>query len=155
MLSTADLESRLDALYSQLEVIRSDSPVSDLETFASFFSQDCVVNLESMREIKEPALGRQGVVAKLQETTKHLYLEKRKVVSQAISEKDMRVFSEMRNRYNVHTQELDDFPEILVATFNDEGLINSFRHYSCRSPIVGLIQSATGEGPYNEEEMKQ
>ncbi|KAM0252358.1 hypothetical protein ACHAQJ_007740 [Trichoderma viride] len=153
MLSTAVLESRLDALYSQLETLRPDSPDSDLESFASFFSNNCVVNFESMREAKEPSLGRQGVVAKLRDTMKHLYLEKRKVVSQVISEKDLRVFSEMENRYNVHTKVLDDFPETLVATFDGEGLINSFRLYGCRSHILIMIQGATGEGPFSAEEM--
>ncbi|KAL7943414.1 hypothetical protein V8C42DRAFT_346865 [Trichoderma barbatum] len=82
------------------------------------------------------------------------YLEKRKVVSQLFGEEDSRVFIEMENRYNIHSKVLDDFPETLVATFDDEGLVNSFKLYSCRSHVVMMIQAATGEGPDSEEMMK-
>ncbi|EHK41562.1 hypothetical protein TRIATDRAFT_84644 [Trichoderma atroviride IMI 206040] len=153
MLSAGILESRLNALYNQLEGLRPDSSDAELVAFASFFAQDCVVNFESMREAKEPSLGRDGVVAKLRDQMKHLYLEQRTVVSQVISESDMRVFSEMRNRYNVHSEVLDDFPETLVATFDDEGLITNFSLYGCRSHILIMIQKATGNGPFSAEEM--
>ncbi|UKZ88721.1 uncharacterized protein TrAFT101_004460 [Trichoderma asperellum] len=153
MLSAGILESRLDALYNQLETLRPDSSNDELESFAAFFSEDCVVNFESMREANDPSLGREGVVAKLRDVMKHLYLERRTVVSQTISESESLVFSEMRNRYNVHSEVLDDFPETLVATFDDEGLITNFRLYGCRSHILIMIQKATGEGPFSAEEM--
>lgn len=153
MLSAGILESRLNALYNQLEALRPDSSDAELLSFASFFAEDCVVNFESMREAKDPSRGRDGVVAKLRDLMKHLYLEQRTVVSQVISEADMRVFSEMRNRYNVHSEVLDDFPETLVATFDDEGLITNFSLYGCRSHILIMIQKATGNGPFSAEEM--
>lgn len=153
MLSAGILESRLDAFYNQFEALRADSSNDELESFASFFSEDCVVNFESMRESKEPSIGREGVVAKVRDVLKHMYLEQRTVVSQMISESDSRVFSEMKNRYNVHTEVVDDFPETLVATFDDEGLITNFRLYGCRNHILILIQKATGEGPFSAQEM--
>lgn len=153
MLSAGILESRLDALYNQLETLRPDSSDAELHSFASFFAEDCVVNFESMREAKEPSRGRDGVVAKLRDLMKHFYLEQRTVVSQMISESDLRVFSEMKNRYNVHSEVLDDFPETLVATFDDEGLITNFSLYGCRSHILIMIQKATGNGPFSAEEM--
>ncbi|KAM0517446.1 hypothetical protein ACHAPE_004977 [Trichoderma viride] len=153
MLSAGILESRLNALYNQLEALRPDSSDAELLAFASFFAKDCVLNYESMREAKEPALGRDGVVAKLRDVMKHQYLEQRTVVSQMISESDMRVFSEMRNRYIVHSEVLDDFPETLVATFDDEGLITNFSLYCCKSSMLIMIQKATGNGPFSAQEM--
>lgn len=153
MLSAGILESRLDAFYHQLEALRPDSSDDELESFASFFVEDCVVHFQSMREAEESSRGREGVVMELRHVLKHLYLEQRTVVSQMISESDSRVYSEMRNRYNVHSTVLDDFPETLVATFDDEGLITNFRMYGCRSTILIMIQKATGEGPFSAEEM--
>jgi hypothetical protein len=153
MISAGILESRLNALYNQLEALRPDSSDAELDSFASFFSEDCVVNFESMREVKEPSLGRQGVVEKLRDVMRHLYLEQRTVVSQVISESDKRVFSEMKNRYNVHSEVLEDLPETLVATFDDEGFITNFSLYGCRSHILIMIQKATGLGPFSAEEM--
>ncbi|KAM0482429.1 hypothetical protein ACHAPX_002947 [Trichoderma viride] len=153
MLSAGILESRLNALYNQLEALRPDSSDAELLAFASFFAQDCVVNFESMREAREPTLGQDGVVAKLRDVMKHQYLEQRTVVSQMISESDRRVFSEMRNRYIVHSEVLEDFPETLVATFDDEGLITNFSLYCCKSNMLIMIQKATGNGPFSAQEM--
>ncbi|UKZ77051.1 hypothetical protein TrVFT333_004768 [Trichoderma virens FT-333] len=154
MPSAAALENRLNTLYSQYESLRPESSDADLEKFASLFSDNCTVFLKSMREAKDPAVNRQAIVAVLREMMKDQYLEKRKVVSQLINEQDSRAFVEMENRYNVHSKVLDDFPETLVATFDDEGLVNTFKLYSCRSHLVMMIQAATGEGPYSEEIMK-
>ncbi|RFU75734.1 hypothetical protein TARUN_6493 [Trichoderma arundinaceum] len=154
MPSAAALESRLDALYTQLEALRPESSDADLEKFASLFSNDCDVYLRSMREVKDPALNRQDIVTQLRDIMKDQYFEKRKIVSQVVSEKDSRVFSEMENRYNVHQHIFAAFPETLVATFDDEGLVNSFKLYSCRSHIAKAIQKATGNGPYSEAYMQ-
>ncbi|KAL7903016.1 hypothetical protein HDV64DRAFT_2501 [Trichoderma sp. TUCIM 5745] len=153
MLSAGILESRLDALYNQLEGLRADSSDAELDSIAFFFAEDCVINFESTLETKEPSRGRDGLVAKLRDSMKHMHLEQRTVVSQMISESDMRVFSEMRNRYNVHSEVLDDFPETLVATFDDEGLITNFSLYGSRKRILIMIQKATGNGPFSAEEM--
>ncbi|KAK0765821.1 hypothetical protein N5P37_001760 [Trichoderma harzianum] len=154
MPSATVLENRLNTLYSQYESLRPDSSDADLEKFASLFSNNCTVFLKSMREAKDPDLNRQAIVSTLREMMKDQYLEKRKVVSQQINEQDSRVFLEMENRYNVHSKVLEDFPETLVATFDDEGLVDTFKLYSCRSHFVMMIQAATGEGPYSEEMMK-
>lgn len=154
MPSAAILESRLNTLYTQYEALRPDSPDSELEKFASLFSDNCTVFLKSMREAKDPALSRQAIVADLRDMMKDQYLEKRKVVSQLVSETDSRVFSEMQNRYNIHNKVMDDFPETVVATFDSEGLVNSFKLFGCRSHFALMIQAATGVGPYSEEMMK-
>lgn len=153
MPSAALLQARLDAAYAKLEALRPDSPLSDFENFASLFSDDCAVYLRSMREVKEPALNRLAIVSQLQDIMKDLYFEKRKVVSQVVSEADARAFVEMENKYHVYETVFDAFPETLVATFDDEGLISSFKLYSCRSHIVKVIQENTGLGPYSDEYM--
>ena len=76
------------------------------------------------------------------------------VISQVVDEKASRVFSEMENRYSIHGYIADQFPETAVVQFNDEGLIRTFKLYSCRSHLVMFIQKATGLGPYSEACMK-
>ncbi|PTB75618.1 hypothetical protein M440DRAFT_355917 [Trichoderma longibrachiatum ATCC 18648] len=143
-------------LYTHLLTLTPTSPPSALDHFASYFSPSCKVYLKSMREANDPAVDHAAIVRHLRDYLKDQVLEQRNVVSQAVSEdgEGARVFLEMENRYNVHGQILDRFPETLVATFDEEGLINSFKLYSCRSHVIMLIQSATGEGPYSEEMMK-
>ncbi|KAL7935105.1 hypothetical protein V8C35DRAFT_300730 [Trichoderma chlorosporum] len=154
MPSAAALENRIDTIYSQYTSLRPDSSDADLDKFASLFSDDCAVYLKSMREAKEPAVNRKAIVDTLREMMKDQYLEDRKVVSSLVSEKDSRVYVEMQNRYIVHSKPMEDFPETLVATFDNEGLVKSFKLYSCRSHFVHAIQGATGEGPYSEDFMK-
>ncbi|TFA98190.1 hypothetical protein CCMA1212_010009 [Trichoderma ghanense] len=147
---------QITQIYNHLLTLTPDSPPKALETFASYFSPSCKVYLKSMREAKDPALDRAAIVEHLRDYLKDQVLEQRNVISQSVSEEGerARVFVEMENRYNVHGQILDRFPETLVATFDEEGLVNSFKLYSCRSHIVMLIQKATGEGPYSQEMMK-
>ncbi|PTB66213.1 hypothetical protein BBK36DRAFT_4467 [Trichoderma citrinoviride] len=153
MAPTKPIET-INEIYSAYTRLRPDSSAKDLEAFASFFSPSCKVYLRSMREAKEPAVDRANIIEHLRDILKDQFLEERDVISQSVSEDGKRVFVEMENRYNVHGQVLDRFPETLVATFDEEGLVSSFKLYSCRSHFVMMIQKATGEGPYSEEFLK-
>ncbi|KAH0490731.1 hypothetical protein TgHK011_002187 [Trichoderma gracile] len=144
----------ITAIYNHLLTLHPSSSPNALDKFASYFSPSCKVYLKSMREANDPAVDRAAIVNHLRDYLKDQVLEQRNVISQSVSEDGGRVFVEMENRYNVHGQILDRFPETLVATFDEEGLVESFKLYSCRSHIVMLIQTATGEGPYSEEVMK-
>ncbi|KAL6867068.1 hypothetical protein J3F83DRAFT_715337 [Trichoderma novae-zelandiae] len=144
----------IDAIYTHLQTLRPTSSPEDLDKIASYFAPSCKVYLKSMRENKDPALDRAAVVKHLRDLLKDQVLEQRNVVSQSVSEDGARAFVEMENTYTVHGQTLERFPETLVATFDEEGLVNSFKLYSCRSHFVMMIQTATGEGPYSEEYLK-
>jgi hypothetical protein len=148
---------KITKIYTHLLTLHPESSPDALDQFASYFSPSCRVYLKSMREANDPATDRAAIVSHLRDYLKDQVLEQRNVISQSVGEDGeggVRVFVEMENRYNVHGQILDRFPETLVATFDEEGLVNSFKLYSCRSHIVMLIQTATGEGPYSEEVMK-
>jgi SnoaL-like domain len=150
MPSAESLLKHLDAVYSQLESLRLDSASDDFEKFASFFAEDSTVYLRSMREHAQPARGREAIMDHLKDILKDQIFEKRRVVSQTISEGDSRIWSEMENRYIVHNQPLDPFHEAAVVTFDNDGLVSTWKQYSCRSHIVMLIQKSTGIGPFSE-----
>ena len=150
MPSAESLLKHLNAVYSQLEGLRPGSASDEFEKVASFFAEDSTVYLRSMREHAEPARGREAIIDHLKDILKDQIFEKRRVVSQTISEQDSQIWSEMENRYTVHNQLLDPFHEVAVVTFDNSGLVSTWKQYSCRSHIVMLIQKATGIGPFNE-----
>ncbi|TVY78490.1 hypothetical protein LSUE1_G008766 [Lachnellula suecica] len=76
------------------------------------------------------------------------YLEERRILLKLISEDGMTIMCKMKNRLNVLGTQVDPFHDTAVATFNEKGLITQFKLYNCRSPIIGIVQMATGKGPY-------
>lgn len=150
MATTASLQARLDAVYNQLLVLRQDSSPAEFETFAQFFAEDCTAYLRSMREHAEPAIGRTEIIKDLKDILKDQYFDGRLVISQSVNEQESRIFCEMENRYMIHGQPLDPCHETAVVVFTADGLISTFKQYSCRSHIVMMVQKATGVGPYRE-----
>jgi len=142
---------KIDSLFEEWEALKPDSPAASFEHFASFFSTNCHAWLLSMREINEPSIGREGVAAGIEAAVKDSEIIERRVVGRAGS--GNKVFIESLSKLSVHGQKMDSFPETAVITFDEEGLIADFKIYSCRSPLVFLIQKATGKGPYSKEEM--
>ncbi len=137
-----------------LATLRLDSEPEEFSKFASFFANDGIAYLKSMREHDEPSIGRQGIIDGIKDVLKDQYLENRRVVSSSTNEKESTIFTEMEMRYVVHAEVLDPFHETSVAVFNGDGLITNFNIYSCRSHIVMLIQRQTGIGPYSAEVMR-
>ncbi len=154
MSSSTSFPARLEALYEVLATLRPDSHPEAFDKFASFFAEDSVAYLKSMREHAEPSIGRAGVIEGIKDVLKDQYLERRHVVSTSWNEQERKVFSEMETRYVVHSAVLDPFYETAVVTFSHDGLITEFKTYSCRSHIVLLIQKQTGVGPYNATELR-
>lgn len=152
-MTPASLSLGVDAVFSHIQSLRPDSSLLELEKVASLFTTDCIAYLRSMREILEPAIGREAIVDHLRELAKDQQLQKYRVIAQAVDEKSSRIFSEMENRYTIHDYSVDTFPETSIMTFDADGLISSFKLYSCRSQLVHLIQKATGIGPYSESYM--
>ena len=154
MASIISLQDRLDALYQVLATLRLDSQPEEFTKFASFFADDGIAYLKSMREHDEPSIGRQGIINGIKDVLKDQCLENRRVVSISTNDRERTVFTEMEMRYVVHAEVLDPFHETSVAVFNGDGLITNFKIYSCRSHIVMLIQKQTGLGPYSAEVMR-
>ncbi|KAM3514837.1 hypothetical protein MY11210_001561 [Beauveria gryllotalpidicola] len=123
----------------------------DFESFASAFTDDCEVHLRSMREHKTPARSRREIIDHLHDILKDQCLTQYHIVSLAVDEDNMRIYCEMANSYNIHGKSLPFFAETAIVTFNPDGLVKTFKLYSCRSDLVFLIQKATGSGPYSQE----
>ncbi|KAH8896762.1 hypothetical protein GQ53DRAFT_890092 [Thozetella sp. PMI_491] len=155
MPSATSAESHLDGLYALLETLREDSSQEEFDKFGAFFAEDATAYLRSMREHREPSIGRQAIIDDMKAILKDQFLATRRIVSSSFNERDMKLFTEMENTIHVHSDVLDPFHETAIVAFNNDGLINNFKVYSCRSHIVMLIQKHTGLGPYNEEEMKR
>lgn len=153
-MTSVSLVARLDGIFAQLQSLKPDSPLLDFEKAASFFAPDCTAYLRSMRERSTPAIGREAVIKHLQEIVKEYQLQKHHVISQAVDEKASRIFSEMENQYLIHGYTVDPFPETVIAVFNTDGLISSFKLYCCQSHLVHFMQVATGRGPYSAAYMK-
>ncbi|KAH7012375.1 hypothetical protein B0J12DRAFT_690280 [Macrophomina phaseolina] len=142
---------KLDALYGKMQTLSPTSSSEDLNTFAAFFAEDCTAFLKSMREQSTPSIGREGVIIGLSDILKDYNILKRRVVSSAVSADGSVVFSEMNNKLNIHGETLESFPVTAVVAFNGQGLITSFKHYCCLSPVVEIIQGKTGVGPYSKK----
>ncbi|KAI0149942.1 hypothetical protein F4776DRAFT_603911 [Hypoxylon sp. NC0597] len=150
MVVTALLHERLDSLYDVWMSLKLDSPEADFEKFASYFDENCKAYLLSMREIAEPSQGRKGVIEGIKEVLKNTRIKERRVIDRFNTVNSAKISVEMFNRLEVRGKTLDPFPEVAVVTFNHTGLITDFKLYCCRSPVVHIIQEATGKGPYKD-----
>ncbi|MCJ1382580.1 hypothetical protein MMC17_005693 [Xylographa soralifera] len=150
-----DCHSRLESLYQTWQSLRPTSSDKQFDVFGAFFDEACIAWLKSMREWDQPSIGRQAIIDKVKANTELHHLEERRVLSSFTSEDGLKVVCEMKNRLSVIGNPLDPFYETAVATFNEQGLITDFKLYNCRSPIVGIIQTMTGRGPYTLDAAKQ
>ncbi|XXG96868.1 hypothetical protein Hte_003159 [Hypoxylon texense] len=148
MATSSILHAKLDALYEVWSKLSVDSPHTEFQAFADFFSEDCTAWLLSMRELKQPSIGREAVIAGIKEALKDTRIRERRVVDRFESAGGSKVSVEMDNRLVVQGRDLDTFPETATAVFNEQGLITDFKLYCCRSPVVEIIQEVTGIGPY-------
>lgn len=147
--------SRLESLYQTWQNLRSTSTPKQFNDFGAFFDDSCTAWLKSMREWDQPSVGRQAIIDNVKTNIQSHYIEERRVQSSLVSEDGRTVMCEMRNRLSVLGTPLDNFYETAVAKFNEKGLITDFKVYNCRSPIVGVIQTVTGKGPYTAAAAKQ
>jgi hypothetical protein len=152
-MATTDLfYSRLDDLYDQWQKLTPDSAEADFEKFASHFNKDGTAWLKSMREVAEPSVGREGIIQGIKDAVKDSQLTGRRVVARSATPDGRKVFVEHSNHLTVLGKSIDPFPETTVVEFDSEGLIWDFKNYSCRSPVVTIIQEVTGEGPYERHD---
>jgi hypothetical protein len=147
-MSNATLEAQTEAFFVALERLRIDSSPETLQTFGRFFDENCVANPISMREHRDVKHGRQNIVDAYKETAQSVQLVERRVLSQIIDGNQRMVACEMKNRLLVNGYVLDPFHETAIIHFDTEGFIVKLNMYSCRSPIVALLQKTTGLGPY-------
>ncbi|KAH9892294.1 hypothetical protein F4778DRAFT_315030 [Xylariomycetidae sp. FL2044] len=172
--------SRLDALLAHWQRLTPSSPDAQFQAFASFFAADCTAWLLSMREVASPSVGRAGVVQGIRDAVATAQVKDRRVVSLATSTTTTSttsttststtstknastkvVFCETANTIVVHGHVVENFPETVVARFNNDNddedeeeggqLIVDLKVYSCRSPVVEIVQAVTGAGPYRPE----
>lgn len=152
MTSADSFDSKLDALYDKWQKLPTDSSDSALESFASHFSTNATAWLLSMRELADPSIGREGIIEGIKKALSDSQITERRVVARSVTPDGRKVFIETSNAVTVHGKLIDPLPETTVVEFDDKGLIVDFKIYSCRSPIVALIQDATGEGPYERHD---
>ncbi|KAK5123502.1 hypothetical protein LTR85_002540 [Meristemomyces frigidus] len=146
--------AKLDAIYELFQTFTLSSPESDFTSFGSYFTPNCSANLRSMRE--EPKRGRQAAVDDLKALVKEgWHIDERRIDAQAevSGTTGITVFCQMSNRLNIMGDILDPFQETAVVSFDSDGLISDFKLYSCRSPIVRIVQEKTRLGPYSEDYM--
>lgn len=145
-----NMESKLYDLYITVKNLSPSSPDAEFEEFGAFFASNGRAYLKNMREYDQPAKGREQIIQKLKEimTEKQWRLAERQVLSSSVTPYDSRVFCETRKRLLVCGKPVDPFYETEVAIFDDQGLIEELRLYSCWSPIASVIQQVTGKGPY-------
>jgi hypothetical protein len=145
--------AKLDALYHTVDSLKSTSTPEELAAFGALFSENCITYLRSMREFETPSVGRQATIDELKEILAQYHVAERRTLSRSVSisaDGSSTVFSESKNKLHVLGESLDPFYETAVVTFDNEGLIQGLKNYSCRSHIVEIIQRETGVGPYAE-----
>ncbi|KAI6082980.1 hypothetical protein F4821DRAFT_201609 [Hypoxylon rubiginosum] len=148
MAPVSPLHAKLDALYETWSKLSLESSPTEFQAFADFFSEDCTAWLLSMRELKEPSIGREGVIAGIKDVLRNSQIKERRVIDRFESGNGSKISVEMENSLVVQGKDLDTFPETATAVFNEQGLITDFKLYCCRSPVVEIIQEVTGVGPY-------
>lgn len=148
MASNDILQSKVESLYIEWQKLSLDSPDDMFQNFALNFSENATAWLLSMRELKEPSIGRESIIQGLKAALRDSQVIERHITAGSTIDAKHKVFLESFSTVKVFGKTLDRFPETTVVQFNDEGLIVDFKIYSCRSPIVEAIQEATGEGPY-------
>ncbi|KAK3045939.1 hypothetical protein LTR09_012531 [Extremus antarcticus] len=142
------LNSQTAKFFKALMELRSGSAPEELETFCTFFYDDAVANPISMREHKDAAKGREAIREAYKTLIGQQFIEERQVLSQTIDPDQKLVCCETRNRLNVAGKILDPFYETIVLRFNDDLQVTRLNVYSCRSPIVAILQVQSGKGPY-------
>lgn len=145
-----NLESKLYNLYTTIQNLSPSSPDADFEKVGTLLASNSKAYLKNMREHDQPAKGREEIIQKLKEimTEKHWQIVERQVLSSCVTSDGSRVFCETRKRLLVCGKPVDSFYETEVAVFDEQGLIEELRLYSCWSPIASVIQQVTGKGPY-------
>jgi hypothetical protein len=147
-MSEATLETQTESFFGALERLRADSSPESLQSFGRFFNKDCIANPISMREHLDVKHGCQQIVDAYKETVQNVQLVEHRILSRIIDESQRMVACEMKNRMLVDGQVLDPFYETAIIHFDTEGSIVKLNMYSCRSPIVALLQKTTGLGLY-------
>lgn len=144
------LRSKLYDLYANIQSLSLTSSDAEFEKVGSLFAPNGKAYFKNMREHDKPAEGREAIIQKLKEimTEKHWQIVERKVISSSITSDGSRLFCETKKRLLVYGIPVDPFFETEVAVFDNCGLIEELRLYSCWSPIASVIQQVTGKGPY-------
>ncbi|TVY15047.1 hypothetical protein LARI1_G006721 [Lachnellula arida] len=142
--STSTSTTRLESLYQTWLTLRPTSPPSHFAAFGAFFSPSCTAWLKSMREWDLPSIGRTAIISAVETNIQTSHIEERVVQSLLESADGRTVVCEMRNRLNVLGYRLENYFETAVV-----------RVYGCRSPIVGVVQTVTGRGPYTDAAAKR
>ncbi|TVY93673.1 hypothetical protein LAWI1_G001643 [Lachnellula willkommii] len=147
--------SQLENLYQTWQTLRPTSPPSHFAAFGAFFAPTCTACLQSMREWDLPSIGRQAIIDAVKSNIQTSHIEERVVQSLLASDDGRTVVCEMRNRLNVLGYRLENYFETAVVRYDGQGLVSDFRVYGCRSPIVGVVQTVTGRGPYTDAAAKR
>ena len=147
----SELPAILDAMFARLQTLRSDSPQEAFDAFGAFFAPGCLTTLRSTRE--PPLHGRDTLITDLRELLASWHIVQRRVVSQAVDESNRTVLCAMEYKLDVMGDTLDPFHETATATFSEQGLVEKLLLYSCRSPVVFVMQRHTGLEPYHEVEV--
>lgn len=144
------LLSKIDALYDTWTHLSKSSSPSELQSFFAFFAPNCTTNLKSMREPADH--GRDAALSTLKQSLAVQKIEEVHVKTRIVSEDGLMVIQEMNNAVDILGTKFE-LPEVVVIKFAEDGLIDQFQIYCCRSPVVRAVQEVTDRGPYSQEEM--
>ncbi|VUC29989.1 unnamed protein product [Clonostachys rosea] len=147
-MSRTVLKTQTETFFNVLDSLRANSSTEAFESFGKLFDEKCVANPISMREHLDLKHGRQEIVDYYKAGLRETRVTKRQIQSLIVDEDGLVVACEMKNRLLVKDLVLDPFHETAIIRFNGQGSIISLNIYSCRSPVVALLQKSTGKGPY-------
>ncbi|KAK5684288.1 hypothetical protein LTS10_004154 [Elasticomyces elasticus] len=132
--------AKLDELYHHPETVTATSSDADFNRLRLQHSQHARVSHN--RQTSTPS--------------RHQNLSQSyRIVSRRIQDGNTAVvFCQMSNRIDIMGDIVDPFQETAVVTFDgEERLVSKLKLYSCRSPLVRVMQEKTRLGPYSEEYM--
>ena len=149
-MTPVDLESKQHDLYTTIQSLSPSSPDAEFENFGNFFALDSKAYLKNMLRHDQPAKGREEIMQKLKDimTENQWQILERRVLTSCVTSDGLRVFCETKQTLLVCGIITDPFFETKVVVFDNHGLIQELRLYSCRSQIVFVVQQVTGKGPY-------
>lgn len=140
MASTADeLHAKLDAFWESIAPLRPASTDAEYQKMASFIAPDAKLWFNGVNA--PVTIGPAGAVEALKTMTTFWSIEERRVLTRATSTDGKTIIAEMDNRLVLGGLPTD-LNEVEIVTFNDEGLIQTYRLHVDLEPAKAALAKA-------------
>lgn len=133
------LRDKLDGWWDVVAAMHDGSLPEEWDKMVSYLSPDCMIHGRS-----KSFYGHEGAIDWLKQLLSFWRIKARRVCSQGLDLSGM-VLTTALDVSLVIMDEMIDFDEVVVAGFDENGLIKEYRSYCDPAPILAIIQSKVGK----------